>query len=238
MLKYPKIETLYDRDSAFRVTSTVRKQEFLNVREWTISEKIDGTNVRIGLTPEGGVTYGGRTDNAMIPRPLSEYFERTFAPEVVRGAFSANEETGLYPDVTIFGEGYGPKINNGGNYRKDVAVRIFDVVASGYWLSRWNVDDIARKLGVNTVPEIGKIQRLPVTEEDLRNLLESSIVARDESGIQHIPEGIVARPDPMMFTMGHGGAHPIMWKLKLKDFRGGGSTTKRAARATELGLEM
>ena len=45
---YSKIDTLFDRGSDFRVDEArVRRPEFLVPREWAVTEKIDGTNVRV-----------------------------------------------------------------------------------------------------------------------------------------------------------------------------------------------
>ena len=53
-MKYPKIQTLYDRDEKFKVDPTqIRCPEFSLITRWLITEKIDGTNVRIVRTTDG-----------------------------------------------------------------------------------------------------------------------------------------------------------------------------------------
>ena len=45
---YPKIETLFDRDSQFKLnTDAIRKPELDLIKKWEVTEKIDGTNIRI-----------------------------------------------------------------------------------------------------------------------------------------------------------------------------------------------
>ena len=52
MFKYPKIETLFTRDEKFKVTDIIRLPEFENIKKWLVTEKIDGTNIRIIYTPD------------------------------------------------------------------------------------------------------------------------------------------------------------------------------------------
>ena len=52
MIKYPKIETLFERDKdTFKVTDKIRLPEFEMIDNWLITEKIDGTNVRVIYSP-------------------------------------------------------------------------------------------------------------------------------------------------------------------------------------------
>ena len=46
-MSYPKIETLFKRDEKFNITDEIRCPEFDNIKKWLITEKIDGTNIRI-----------------------------------------------------------------------------------------------------------------------------------------------------------------------------------------------
>ena len=56
--------------------------------------------------------------------------------------------------VILFGEGYGSKIQNGGNYRSDVSFILFDVYLPGsnLWLKRDAIEDIAKTFGIDVVP--------------------------------------------------------------------------------------
>lgn len=224
MMEYPKTETLYDRDENFRVDVTkLRKPHFENIRRWHVTEKIDGTNIRIYMYLDGSIWFGGHGEDSQIPVPLMNFLKSKFTPETVQAAFEKNEETNLWPEVTIFGEGYGPGIGKGGGkYREDVSLIIFDVVVGSWWLSRENVADVSRKLGSpNTVPDLGIFTELPKSEEDLMKILGNngeSTLAKS-LGQSRMAEGIVARADPQFFF---NDGKPIMWKLKFKDFRGKG----------------
>ena len=91
-------------------------------------------------------------------------------------------------DVIIFGEGYGPKIQNGGLYRDDVDFIVFDVLINGNYLSRENVEDIANYFKLDIVPILfeGKLE----DGVEYVKTHRESIVAKNGAEI----EGLVARP--------------------------------------------
>lgn len=223
-MEYPKIETLFDRDSRFRVMlGHLRMPEFALPSQWLITEKIDGTNVRIILDRTGSVSYHGRTLQVQLHSHLLDILRSSLPSERVRSAF--DPET----DAIIFGEGYGQKIQSGGLYRNDPSIRIFDVVVFGqsgkvWWLNWENVEDVARKLGVLTVPVIARSCSLG---DAITLVWGHSLVAAEDSRQKSDREGIVARTDPLLFT--RAGAR-LMWKLKIRDFpreRGSNHGTKK-----------
>ncbi len=223
--EYPKIETLYDRGPDFNVdTDRLRCPEFGLICQWLVTEKVDGTNVRIALHVDGSVEFGGRTDAAQMPAHLLAYMQATFTPEKMQAAFR-REDDGTWPEAIVFGEGYGEKIQNGGKYRRGVAVRIFDVLVGEWWLNWTDIQDVAWTLGIKTVPVLDHCKWLPASEEALSRCLPGSsarsVVAEVEGGIvkpDTEAEGIVARTDPLLFDRR---GHRVMWKLKFSDFRKG-----------------
>ncbi len=88
-MKYPKIETLFVRDEqTFKVTDELRHPEFGLIKTWHVTEKIDGTNIRIGLQPLAPIiSIQGRTDAAEIPPFLRSELEKMFDVEKVADAF-------------------------------------------------------------------------------------------------------------------------------------------------------
>jgi len=214
MIEYPKIETLYDRDtSTFKVNpEKIRMPEFEIIKKWHVTEKIDGTNVRVAwLIEEKRLVFGGRTDNAQMPVQLISYLQDTFKPEMFMD-FDA--------DVTLFGEGYGEKIQKGGgNYRRGVSFRLFDVLIGKWWLEPDSIANVADRIGICTAPVLGVIESLPTTIVDLVNIVgEHSRTAMLDGGAGLRPEGIVARSMPLLFCRNGG---RVMWKLKFKDFPDG-----------------
>src|SRR3990167_7725174 len=111
--EYPKIDTLFDRDPVtHKVKETrIRRPEFEIPFTWTVTEKVDGTNVRVSLERECSVCSGpdpvsgdffscdtadaphtgwrvvfyGRTAAAQMPTFLLEYLQRTFTLEKMTG---------------------------------------------------------------------------------------------------------------------------------------------------------
>jgi hypothetical protein len=207
--EYPKIETLYDRhEETFKVIpGELRLPEFDAVKRWHVTEKIDGTNVRIALLPDGRVFYGGRTDAAQMPPFLLEYMQQTFTAEKLRAQFPDQPET-----VVLYGEGYGERIQKGGgNYRQGVSVRLFDVRVGDLWLEQGSVLEIASGLEVNVAPILSFRCSL---DEAVALVHNPSCVAGIERGWEKPSEGVIARSVPLMLDrMGR----RVMWKLKAKD---------------------
>lgn len=161
MIEYNKIDTLYKRDmdgtkklleGEFR-NPTV---EFLKDNIWQFTEKVDGTNIRVYWDGHK-VQFGGRTERAQIPAHLVNYLTAVFGTSEAEQIF---EEKFGETEVILFGEGYGPKIQNGGLYRNDVSFIMFDVLIAGNYQPRESVEDIAKAFGVDVVPIIfeGTIQ--------------------------------------------------------------------------------
>ena len=214
-MEYPKIETLYNRDEkTFKVkVDELRLPEFELIKRWHITEKVDGTNVRVFWNCETQtVTFGGRTDAAQMPVSLMTYLQGTFHPEMFSD-FTAN--------AILYGEGYGPKIQKGGgSYRNDVSFRLFDVSVGSWWLETDVVERVAERMGIATVPWLGVHKELPRSTQDLDFILGgncsgSSVTALQDGGSGCRAEGIVARTSPLLLTRS---GQRLMWKLKYKDF--------------------
>ena len=94
MREYEKIGTLYDRDEKTHkvIAGQLRCAEFGNVKRWSITEKIDGTNVRVRLSPDNSVFYGGRTDNAQMPVILLDYLKNALPADKLRVAFETSAD--------------------------------------------------------------------------------------------------------------------------------------------------
>ena len=213
MIEYPKIETLYDRDETTHKVrpDQVRCPEFSLVSRWHVTEKLDGTNIRVHLEPDGTVIYGGRTDAAQLHAPLVAWLQTHLSGPIVSRAFDPGTS------AVLFGEGYGAGIQRGGGYRSGPAFRLFDVLVlaheTNWWLNWSSVEDIAGKLGLFTVPVLGR----DLSTEDACSLVRGpSLVAHEDGGTGCEREGIVARTDPLLLL--RDGTRRLMWKLKGRDF--------------------
>ncbi len=210
MTEYSKIETLFERDkSTFIVNPDVLKSPVLGtISEWDVTEKIDGTNIRIMLSTAGEVAFGGRTNAAQIPADLIRYLIATFQPDRLKQVLWLDAPA----DIVLYGEGYGAGIQKGGGlYRKDKAFILFDVLVGGkWWLAQPAVEKIAADLGIASVPYLGRMS-LSAIVDLVRTPFPSKI------GIA-TAEGIVARPIEPLFDRN---MKRIIIKLKTKDFIAG-----------------
>ena len=160
MVEYHKIETLFERDEKTKklIIGKFRNPtvEYLKDAVWTFTEKVDGTNIRVYWDGHK-VEFRGRTDKAVIPPHLANRLEELFGGEVNAQMFE--QKFGAKP-IELFGEGYGVKIQNGGQYRDDVDFILFDVLISENYQPRETVEGIARYFGIDVVPIVleGAIQ--------------------------------------------------------------------------------
>ena len=212
MREYHKIDSVFKRDPAANNKSFVMgdwAQEafgYLADNTWVFTEKVDGTNIRVMVTPQsegGAVTFGGKTDAASIPGPLVTKLNERFLTIEQRQNLSA-----AFPDgACLYGEGYGAKIQSGGNYRPDQDFVLFDVAVGEWWLERPNIEDVAAKLGLDVVPIIGT--------GTLHAMIEQVRKGFKSRWGDFAAEGIVARPAVELKT--RNGAR-IITKVKHKDF--------------------
>ena len=216
MKLYHKIQSIFYRDPENNYKTfidgkfSVDAFETLQDVPWDFTEKIDGTNIRIGWDNVAKtVTFGGRSDNAQLPGQLRIYMENYFTPE------SLNDY--LTGPVTLLGEGYGGKIQKGSGYREDQAFILFDVFVEPYadaplglFLGREAVESIAATSGIPVVPIIHTGPLLDGLDL-VRNGMES-LVAEQE---YYVAEGVVARPCTELRD--HMGRR-IITKIKVKDF--------------------
>jgi hypothetical protein len=63
MQTYHKIETLFERDKATFIVDPgkIKSPVLRTIREWDVTEKVDGTNIRVMLSESGEVSVGGFT---------------------------------------------------------------------------------------------------------------------------------------------------------------------------------
>ena len=208
MTEYHKIQSIFKRDMTSKRKTliegdwTLPEFEYLACNTWVFTEKVDGTNIRV-VFKDGGVTFGGRTDDAQIPAKLVERLNERFLPMAAKlGEVFADGAAVLY------GEGYGAKIQKGGgNYRGDQDFVLFDVRVGQWWLQRADVEDVAQKLGIDVVPVIG--------EGTLHDAVAAAKVGICSTWGGFQAEGIVARPKTELNTRS---GQRLIAKIKCRDF--------------------
>ena len=209
MREYHKIETVFNRstDGDKRlIWGDYRNEtvEYLADNIWQFTEKIDGTNIRIHWDGHN-VEIGGRTDRAQIPKHLMDYLSATFLTPEVEELF---EQTYGEKDVMLFGEGYGTKIQNGGDYRSDVSFILFDVLIGDNWQSREWVEATAKMFGIDVVPI--------VLEGTIGDGIDYVMQHNNSTIGKAVMEGVVGRPKvEMKDRLGN----RIIVKIKWKDFK-------------------
>lgn len=205
--EYPKIETLYERDESFSVTDVLKRPVLASINPWVVTEKVDGTNIRVHLTETNEVRFGGRSDAAQLPADLLNRLHQDFTPEKMAALRLDAEPV----SITLYGEGYGAGIQKGGDYRPDKAFILFDVqIAGKFWLKDEAVTEIAEKLGIPRCPILGHWSLAEIRERVQAGI--PSIVAEGRCQM----EGIVARPlEPLFDARGH----RLIIKLKTKDWK-------------------
>lgn len=154
MKEYPKIQSIFKRDERthkfIENDFSLPEFEYLASNQWVWTEKIDGTNVRVGWDAESKqISFGGKTDNAQMPPFLLKKLQDTFTiDKFVQSAL---------PTLCLYCEGYGAKIQKGGKYIPDgVDAILFDILIDSWWLRRDGIEDIASKLGLKVVPIVGQ----------------------------------------------------------------------------------
>lgn len=208
MKEYHKIDTVFKRDPATKHKSLMVGQysnpafEYLKDNIWTFTEKVDGTNIRV-MFAGGQVSFGGKTDTASIPALLVDRLRTRFA-----GADVLLQSNEIFQNgACLYGEGYGAKIQSGGNYRPDQDFVLFDVRVGQFWLQRSDVEDVAMKLGIDIVPIIGR--------GTLSEMVTATRFGVKSQWGDFEAEGIVARPVTEMFDRA---GNRVITKIKHRDF--------------------
>lgn len=209
MQTYNKIETVFNRDTEGTkrlIIDSYRNEtvKYLKDNIWQFTEKIDGTNIRVHWDGHN-IEFGGRTDKAQIPNHLLTKLKELFGTLEVEELF---EQTFGEKDVILFGEGYGAKIQNGGEYRSDVSFILFDVMINGNYQSREWVEQTAKMFGIDIVPIV----------------LEGTILDGIYYVMSHphstignaMMEGVVGRPK---VELNDRCGNRVIVKIKWEDFR-------------------
>lgn len=208
-MSYPKINSIFKRDmekpghplivGAFVSPET----EALCNHSWTWTEKVDGMNIQVTFDTDGVPYFAGKTPKAILPPALATRLTDIFSRVSPHEIFEKPEV------VTLYGEGYGGKIQSGTRYRDDEDFILFDVRVGPIWLLRNSVDNIAASLGIKSVPVVGTGTVWQAIDY---------VRTAPASQIDRCPpaEGVVIRPVGGLLT--HIGRR-IIEKVKVVDWR-------------------
>lgn len=174
---------------------------------WMATEKVDGTNVRIGWDGVE-IKVAARTDHSQMPVSLMHWLLARFADT---GKFDQQfpHKLGEQVDVCLYGEGYGGGIGSGKtDYGPAWQFVLFDVSVGPWWLARPAVEDVARGMGCDVVPVVG--------EGYLRDLCRHVEIGVKSSYGDFLMEGFVMRPT---ITLLDRKGDRILAKIKTSDYR-------------------
>lgn len=203
---YPKIEPPYKRHidgpdrNKIDVGNWYRPEfEVLKDLDWSWTEKVDGTNVRV-IWDGYRVSFGGRGNDAQMPLKLVQALRETLPEELMEQQFHGTA-------ATLYGEGHGAGIQGGGNYRKDQGFVLFDVLVEGWWLQRESLQEVACGLQIPLVPV--------VSVGSVATALDLVAAGLKSQWGDFQAEGLVGKPP--LGIMSRGGDRLLM-KIKSKDF--------------------
>ncbi|MDR1416411.1 MAG: RNA ligase family protein [Prevotellaceae bacterium] len=214
MTTYQKINTIYKRDMVGNKQMIVGEWsqpefEYLKDNRWEWTEKIDGTNIRVHWNGEQTL-FGGRTDKADMPEHLLQMLQEKFTPELMRQAFEQQGEGEV--SVTLYGEGYGVKIQKGGNYmRKRVGFILFDIKIGSWWLKRIDCEALAQQLDIPIVPIIGY-----GTLQEAVDFVKKGFKSTIAENTDYDAEGLVLKPAVDLLARS---GQRIVTKIKHCDFK-------------------
>lgn len=212
MHKYHKIPNIFERDctrgkNGVLLDGVYTSPELALLADcpvWRFTEKVDGMNIRV-MWDGVRVSFGGRTDNAVLPTPvidkLTEYFGGEDKEELFEQRFGDRE-------VILFGECYGGRIQAVGPKYGALDFILFDVSWNGSYLPYDKTQEIAEYFGLRTVPVVGEGtlgQGIEYVRRAPRSLLSEDAPM----------EGVVAKP--VVDLYGSGGAR-VLCKIKTRDF--------------------
>lgn len=211
MIKYHKIDTVFNRDmegTKKLIPNSYRNPlvEYLKDSKWIFTEKIDGCNIRV-FWNGFNIEIAGRTEDSQMPveikAKLEEIFFNNETHQLIEQCFGENQ-------VYLFGEGYGKKIQTGGNYLGHQDFILFDVSVNGIFLSRESVEEIAKTFSLKVVPIVleGTIEQ---GIEFVKSRPNSAIAIKD-----YPMEGIIGTPAQRILD--HRG-HRVIVKIKYEDFK-------------------
>ena len=214
---YHKIDTLFERDENFKVNvNKVRRPEFDLIKEWYIEEKIDGMSVgfryyRDSLYDDGIIF--GRTGNTNWNANNRVFMDRQ-SKDMHQSATEILQDYDL-EHLTIYGELYGPGIQNGGSYRDDLGFICFDMTANDTWLNVKDRNTNAERIGVDVPYHFKLFSDIDSVARRLANNTQASPQAKLNGKPERMAEGVIGRPPVNLYDQR---GNRVMWKLKGRDF--------------------
>lgn len=191
-----------------KIPNLYKNKEILLFKQCFSSEKVHGTSTHVKYDVESDSLsfFSGGCQH--------ENFLKIFDHENLIEAFRQNAAEHPHKKITMFGEGYGGKMQRmSDTYGKELRFIAFEVLIDECWMGVPQADRIATRLGFEFVP----YKLINTTEEEINAemMADSEIAIRRGMGPGKMREGIVLRP-PVELQHPNGGR--IIVKHKRPEF--------------------
>ena len=212
--KYAKFSSPFVKDAKFKNTTELNQS--LPNGNWILTEKIDGTNIRIIITKpdEKGnrdVLIGSRqlilNENDKGSKPFFNCLSEVNLNKI-KEYFEDIDST-----IVIYGEGYGAGIQRGGMYSPKKNFRVFDIRIGKAYQDFAFVEKVCIDNKLNIVPIFGNTDVISYDGcvTDLINF-NTTLINEGDGGK---PEGLVYKFEPVLLNK-YG--ERLIFKVKFKDF--------------------
>ncbi len=207
--KYHKIYTIFDRNEKFKVIEGSINPKLIgieNIKNFIVSEKIDGTNCGIILTPEKEILVRKRSDIIKDGKEHHIYFEaiKDIDMQKIKDYFEDSKSL-----VTIFGEACGGNIQKQGKtYSEEPTFKLFDIRCGNSFFDWDDLVEFSKSTGIPLVKWF-KFEGKDVLDYNYwLNLLKKANKTK-------YVEGYVIRSRPALLSKF---STRMLFKIKLKDF--------------------
>jgi len=221
LTKYPKIQTLWERDSNFKVYEghlNPKLSSLGNIKNFILTEKYHGTNMGIVITPENRIYLRKRStiiailhDGVWLPIQCSEkdIFHYTQCVKDVNFDKIKEHFADCEHITIIFGEGVGVKIQkNGEVYTDSYDFVVFDVKCGNSFFDWRSLTDFCKEVGLRSANSTEQWN-----DDILKCNYKDILRARNK---ERFFEGYVVRSEPPMLN---GFGARMMFKIKQRDFK-------------------
>ena len=185
-LRITSSDTIQEHPTFIRYTEIENLRNFPTIfgegEKIYITEKIHGTNVRLSYIDNGKMAGSHRMQRKEVDDITANPY---WFPWSIKGVEEFLTES---PNTILFGETFGPKIQNLTYGLKRLSFAAFDIWKKGHYLNYQEFLTICYHYGIPTVPLLGYTT---FSLEIIKRLSKGNTML----GADHVREGIVIRPD-------------------------------------------
>lgn len=213
--KYPKLFSPFIKDDKFRNTEELIYT--LPKGDWVVTEKIDGTNIRIIITKPND---NGEREVLIGTRKLILNTEDKSSQQFM----GCLEEVNLYKlkeyfkdidsTVVIYGEGYGEGVQTGAIYSSKKNYRVFDIRIGNAYQDWKYVEKVCLDNQLNIVPVLAIVDQIDYNS--CQKILNENQETLIKGGLGGKCEGYIFKIEPVLLNK-YG--ERLIFKAKFRDFK-------------------